>query len=1043
MQPLRIFLSVPASNFRRLSLACALIVVVLLAAPSGAQAKPPIVATAAPGTYPRVLADVNGDGIPDIVGFTSTGVLVALGLKGGGFGPATYWSTSYGQNNGWTDNNTYPRMMADVNGDGKADIVGFGNNGVYVSLSTGSSFAAPVLWSTGYGHNGGWTDNNAYPRILADVNGDGKADIVGFGYSGVYVSLSTGSGFTAPAVWYTGFTYKDTWTDNNTAPRMMADVNGDGKADIVGFGYDGVYVSLSTGSGFGPASIWITGYGHNYGWTDNNTTPRMMADVNGDGKADIVGFGGNGVYVSLSTGSGFPTAPLWITGYGQNYGWTNNNNYPRTLADVNGDGKADIVGFGYNGVYVSPSTGSGFPTAPVWTSGFSYADTWTDNINYPRIVADVNGDGKADIVGFGASEVYVSLSSGTGFNSATVGSYAFTGGANWGCARLAANSWLTPGQSIMSCNGLYTLLFQLDGNVVLKQGSTALWATGTNGKGSAKLVMQTDGNLVLYSTTNAVLWASSQHGGTLGSPGYLTLLDDANMTITSATTGAYLWISGTVVRTPATLPDSAVATDWLAKDICADAANRPVPADPYYVCPTGTSLRKIQPGDPLPYYNFDQPSIQQSDTFPLLDAYGNALYMHTFDYPPYNQFNLYSGSDGYDYYLVDSTWVSSPGTRDGGGYGTEFFGPNCALGDAWVYFPSSSFLNYTGGASAVTPISGNIYWEQNLLSYPGNCVSNYDYPTTFWQTKATSFGGLDGNPVKTMDAMVAFHNYHPTAQYNLEVYWFTQQYGLTMWQSWAPASAINPDTGLPYTKTTNCIVPNTVSFGGFTYVVNDCHDWSNVKLATTAVIPQWPLPPANLLQHSHFDDGGGFLTSNDGSFYNWHRGGNSAEGNIINWGTYNSTVKRDTKYGTGVRYLAINCDGTCTGAGVQEIYQEVPIGAIASGGTYLYGIDARSESSTGTLQVTLQELDGSNNVLWQDYIQGNVALDNGDGRDNEYASFYLSSAFIHKTAVIPVISGATRLRFYITPLTPQTFDILDTWLNRFPAVNGALGVTPP
>ena len=45
------------------------------------------------------------------------------------------------------------------------------------------------------------------------------------------------------------------------------------------------------------------------GWTNNNDFPRMSADVNGDGKADIVGFGGNAVYVSLSNGDGtFQTA---------------------------------------------------------------------------------------------------------------------------------------------------------------------------------------------------------------------------------------------------------------------------------------------------------------------------------------------------------------------------------------------------------------------------------------------------------------------------------------------------------------------------------------------------------------------------------------------------------------------------------------------------------------------------------------------------------------------------------------------------------------
>ena len=36
----------------------------------------------------------------------------------------------------------------------------------------------------------------------------------------------------------------------------MADVNGDGKDDMVGFGTDGIYVSLSTGTGFEPSNNW-------------------------------------------------------------------------------------------------------------------------------------------------------------------------------------------------------------------------------------------------------------------------------------------------------------------------------------------------------------------------------------------------------------------------------------------------------------------------------------------------------------------------------------------------------------------------------------------------------------------------------------------------------------------------------------------------------------------------------------------------------------------------------------------------------------------
>ena len=102
----------------------------------------------------------------------------------------------------WTSYDLDPRQLGDVNGDGKADIVGFGQAGVYVSLNDGTGRFAPpqlVLNAFGTGAQAGfWTSYDLDPRQLGDVNGDGKADIVGLGKSGVYVSLNDGTGRFAP-----------------------------------------------------------------------------------------------------------------------------------------------------------------------------------------------------------------------------------------------------------------------------------------------------------------------------------------------------------------------------------------------------------------------------------------------------------------------------------------------------------------------------------------------------------------------------------------------------------------------------------------------------------------------------------------------------------------------------------------------------------------------------------------------------------------------------------------------------------------------------
>ncbi len=210
---------------------------------------------------------------------------------------------------GWSSFDLYPRQLADVNGDGRDDIVGFGHDAVYVSLgqSNGTFGAHSVANNNAFTVNdGGWSSFDLYPRQLGDVNGDGRDDIVGFGHDAVYVSLGQSNGtFAAHSVANNNvFTVNDGgWSSFDLYPRQLADVNGDGRDDIVGFGHDAVYVSLGQSNGtFGTHSVakndaFTVNDG---GWSSFDLYPRQLADVNGDGRNDIVGFGHDAVYVSLA-----------------------------------------------------------------------------------------------------------------------------------------------------------------------------------------------------------------------------------------------------------------------------------------------------------------------------------------------------------------------------------------------------------------------------------------------------------------------------------------------------------------------------------------------------------------------------------------------------------------------------------------------------------------------------------------------------------------------------------------------------------------------
>jgi len=179
-------------------------------------------------------------------------------------------------------------------------VVGFASSGVLVALNTGTSFASAQLWTANFSV-ASWPDQNTYPRILADVNGDGLQDIVGFGSSGVQVALNTGTSFASGQIWNTGFA-AGSWPDQNTYPRILADVNGDGLPDIIGFASDGARVSLNTGTSFASPQLWNTGY-NVASWTDQNTYPRMMADLLGTGYQGILGFSSSGVIVSTNSAS--------------------------------------------------------------------------------------------------------------------------------------------------------------------------------------------------------------------------------------------------------------------------------------------------------------------------------------------------------------------------------------------------------------------------------------------------------------------------------------------------------------------------------------------------------------------------------------------------------------------------------------------------------------------------------------------------------------------------------------------------------------------
>ena len=360
--------------------------------------------------HPRTAADVSGDGRADVVGFGDAATYVARALPNGGFGPVQPAVADFGYDQGWRVER-HPRLLADTNADGRADVVGFGDAGVYVSRGRADgTFAAPQLVVSNFGYSAGGWRVEKHPRFVADTTGDGRADIVGFGEAGVYVSRAQANGtFAAPQLVVSNFGYSAGGWRVEKHPRFVADTTGDGRGDIVGFGEAGVYVSRAQANGtFAAPQLVVSNFGYSAGGWRVEKHPRFVADTTGDGRADIVGFGDAGVYIARAqSGGGYGPVQLVVADFGYDQGWRIER-HPRFLADTTGDGRADVVGFGDAGVYVARARNDGtFGPAQLLVPDFGYvAGGWRVE-KHPRVLADTTGGHRADVIGFGDAGVLI------------------------------------------------------------------------------------------------------------------------------------------------------------------------------------------------------------------------------------------------------------------------------------------------------------------------------------------------------------------------------------------------------------------------------------------------------------------------------------------------------------------------------------------------------------------------------------------------------------------------------------------------------------
>ncbi|KAF9036331.1 Psathyrella Velutina lectin At 1.5a resolution [Panaeolus papilionaceus] len=354
-------------------------------------------------------------GIADIVGFGPNGVFI---LRNSLFPKVRHVLSDFGFNAGGWRNESHVRLLADTTGDKSLDIVGFGEDGVIIALNQGNNNFSPgqlVLRDFAIGAGGWYTHKHI--RFMADIRNTGRSDIVGFGQDGVVIAENKGNlQFSSPALRLKDFGYNQGWRLDRHL-RFLADVTGNGLLDIVGFGETNVFVALNGGNGrfLAPKAV-VKELCYSAGGWRVDQHPRFVADLTGSKRCDLIGFGASGVAVALNRGDGTFDDPKFVgSDFGYNTGWRVEK-HVRLLADVDGDGLPDIVGFGETGVWVGINNGDGTfqPAKKVVEDRFGYKPWgWTAE-KHPRFAVDLTGDGTADLIGFHEGAVWVVYNDGKG-----------------------------------------------------------------------------------------------------------------------------------------------------------------------------------------------------------------------------------------------------------------------------------------------------------------------------------------------------------------------------------------------------------------------------------------------------------------------------------------------------------------------------------------------------------------------------------------------------------------------------------------------------
>ncbi len=317
--------------------------------------------------------DFTNNGRQDIAGVDPNNVVILKNLGNGSLRVAASYPSS-----------VTSLGVADLNHDGHADLVvaeDYGplillGNGDYTFRTTADDGGSAITFLRG-------VQTESSPVLFGDFNHDGYVDFAVHQYT--YFGHGDGT-----------FTFSKAYGTGSDFARLLADINGDGIPDLIGNADKSLIVAFGSMNGIFDAPLQTV--------TVPNVQSIATADFNRDRIFDLAVFGAApssdnqqqvmSIYPGTNKGY-FATQRNFLIPAGQ-----------ALVGDMNNDGYADVVIVGKTVTVLLG--GPGFTFAPPRTSNLSRPADLAAGVplraNSIATLADVNDDGKLDIVGlFGVS----------------------------------------------------------------------------------------------------------------------------------------------------------------------------------------------------------------------------------------------------------------------------------------------------------------------------------------------------------------------------------------------------------------------------------------------------------------------------------------------------------------------------------------------------------------------------------------------------------------------------------------------------------------